>query len=249
MSDESDEEWLMWISKSEAENPEFIKWVRENGEEYDRDLWWDMYEADTELAFLDEQIDDAISLLKQKGPDVIAFIENTHTTPKDVAPEKDACANGGGVIWAFKQVFGRLGLTYGNIMRNSYIYGRMWKYSKNLKWLKNRGLYPIKTSIDEVYELAITLLSEVIVVEVYLERDYIDYHNIFEEATGKTRFEHVEEKLRSTLYLKSLITLLASTVKKLVDKVTRRALEDRKREREEERQERRLKRKVDLRFH
>jgi hypothetical protein len=230
MSDEeSDEEWLMWISKSEAENPEFIKWVRENGEEYDRDLWWDMYEVDTELAFLDEQIDDTISLLKQKGPDVIAFIENTHTTPKDVAPEKDACANGGGVIWAFKQVFGRLGLTYGNIMRNSYTYGREWKY--------------------EVYELAITLLSEVIVVEVYLERDYIDYHNIFEEATGKTRFEHVEEKLRSTLYLKSLITLLASTAKKLVDKATRRALEDRKREREEERQERRLKRKVDLRFH
>ena len=238
-----------------------------DGESYkewlERDIW---YEVDTELAFFDEQIDDAVSLLKQKGPDVIAFIENTHTTPKDVAPEKDACANGGGVIWAFKRIFGRLGLTYDNIRRkHNGIYGAListrpyylkkprWYY----RWIEDLGWYPKKTSIAEIYELAITILSELI-TEVYEDRGYIDGGTVevMKELeyldAGKSLHKHVEEKLRSTLYLKSLITLLASKVKKLVDKATRRALEysrNLKREREEEKQERRLKRKVDLRFH
>jgi hypothetical protein len=207
---------------------------------------------------LNEQIDDAVRLLKQEGPGVIAFIEKTN--PGNVAPEKDACANGGGVIWAFKRNFGRLGLTYDNIGRNSYIYGalistsRYQRPSRNHQWIEDLGWYPKKTSIEEIYELAITILSELI-TEVYEDRGYIDGGTVevMKELdyldAGKSLHKHVEEKLRSTLYLKSLITLLASTVKKLVDKATRRALEDRKRERDQERQERRLKRKVDLRFH
>jgi hypothetical protein len=44
MSDEeSDEEWLMWISKKEAENPEFIKWVKKYGGKCTPDLWWDIF--------------------------------------------------------------------------------------------------------------------------------------------------------------------------------------------------------------
>lgn len=302
MSDEeSYKEWLdmsisKWITKSEAKNPEFIKWVKKYGGKCTPDLWWDIFITVKEIgsdlewekwfkensdqynppemakayemyrypAFLNEQIDDAVRLLKQEGPGVIAFIEKTN--PGNVAPEKDACANGGGVIWAFKRIFGRLGLTYDNIRRkHNGIYGAListrpyylekprWYY----RWIEDLGWYPKKTSIEEIYELAITILSELI-TEVYEDRGYIDGGTVevMKELdyldAGKSLHKHVEEKLRSTLYLKSLITLLASKVKKLVDKATRRALEysrNLKREREEQRQERRLKRKVDLRFH
>jgi hypothetical protein len=244
-------------------NPEFIKWVKENSDQYDPPEWEQAYDMYRYPGLLNEQIDDAVRLLKQEGPGVIAFIEKTN--PGGVAPEKDACANGGGVIWAFKRIFGRLGLTYDNIRRKHIgIYGAListstyhlakprWYY----RWIEDLGWYPKKTSIEEIYELAITILSELI-TEVYEDRGYIDgstvevMKQLDELDAGKSLHKHVEEKLRSTLYLKSLITVLASKVKKLVDKATRRALEysrNLKREREEERQERRLKRKVDLRL-
>lgn len=197
------------------------------------------------FGFFDMQIDDAVSLLKQMGPDAVTFLER-HRAFKDDSdelkdpPEKDACANGGGVVWAFKQIFGFVGIHSNNIWDNG-LYGEIWRILSQ----------KIKVSNKKLIKEAITRVSHAI-LDVYMERDYVEDDDVqgVEKYNSETLTKHIAEKLYSTLYLKSLITLLISKVKKRTGKLikrTRKRRKDRKRQRQEKWQEdqRRLKHKTE----